>query len=606
MLVRKKNLLKVLGEIAQEKVRSLDTETTGLAERDHLFSIIISTRKNDYYFNFQNYLGADAEAVLDRGDMLLFKPLFSDQEARWYLHNAKFDLGMLDKEGLRIQGTVICTEALGRVVKNNHMRYSLDASLARIGLKKDDAVEKYVSKHRLYDWVTIPGKKKRFKNKYYDQVPLDVIVPYGEMDARGTLALGNHLVSELETNKQLRKVAVNEIRLTQTCFRMERRGILLDRTHTEKALAEEQGKLGAALESFKKFTGEEYKDSSKALAEIFDRMGYRYETTSKGNPSFKDDVLERVNNDLSRAIQKIRFHEKRIGTYYTSFLFFADENDIIRANAKQSGTETGRFSYADPNLQNIPKEEDAAEGDVTVRGCFRPRPEHIFVMIDYDQQEYRMMLDYAGEKQLIDDIMAGADVHQAIADWVGVTRKQAKTLNFAILYGAGPDKIAGMLGINIHEARDLQRLYLARLPRVDDLIARVIGVGKYRGYIRNWFGRHCHIAQRDWAYILPNHLIQGGCADVVKVAMNEIDEFLGGEQPRYKSGILAQVHDELLFEVHKDEMHLIPEFKRIMEAVYVPRNGLKLSASIEWSSKSWGRPDIVEGEPNEQVFREAR
>jgi DNA polymerase-1 len=206
-----------------------------------------------------------------------------------------------------------------------------------------------------------------------------------------------------------------------------------------------------------------------------------------------------------------------------------------------------------------------------------------------------MFLDYAGEEKLISEINAGKDVHQATADEIGCTRTQAKTINFMLLYGGGGQKLADMLKISLMEAYTLRKKYFSRLPKVRHLINLVQSVGKHRGYIWNWLGRHYHISSPDYAYVLMNHLIQGGCADVVKIAMVQVHEFLKG----YKSRMLLQVHDELLFEIHESELYLVPRLKEIMESVYKPRNGLRLTCSVDHSWRSWGTRDKVKGLPYE-------
>jgi DNA polymerase-1 len=319
---------------------------------------------------------------------------------------------------------------------------------------------------------------------------------------------------------------------------------------------------------------------------VFDAAGEKYPLTDKGNPSFAAEVLEGMESPVASIINQIRHHEKRAGTYYSSFLHYADRSNVIHQDMRQAGTETGRFSYRDPNLQNVPK-EDEEEDQATpfhVRESFIPRPGHFYYSIDYKQMEYRMMLDYAGEMKLIAAVMDGMDVHQATAELVGILRKHAKTLNFAILYGAGVDKIAKMLGMSKKEALELKMLYFEKLPRVHQFMRRVTKQGESRGFIFNWMGRRCHIAQRDWAYILPNHLIQGGCADVVKAAMNRIDDYL----ETFQTKMLLQVHDELLLETPFNESELALPIKMIMERIYEPQNGMILEASVEHSLKSWG------------------
>jgi len=200
------------------------------------------------------------------------------------------------------------------------------------------------------------------------------------------------------------------------------------------------------------------------------------------------------------------------------------------------------------------------------------------------------MLDYAGEYKLIQEVNAGADVHQAMADMIGITRHQAKTLNFAILYGAGIDKIAGMLGITTREAYNLRNLYFGKLPRVQSFKERVIKTGEQRMFIFNCFGRRLRIAQRDWAYILPNHIIQGGCADVVKISMNAIDDRKYYET--HDTHMLLQVHDELIFELPEHNLELLTDIQGIMEATYKPQNGMILATDASWSPVSMAKRDL--------------
>lgn len=384
----------------------------------------------------------------------------------------------------------------------------------------------------------------------------------------------------------------NENRLIKTCFTIESRGVLLDLDYVRDALAYEHEKLYEAKKDFEKDTGRAYIDSSKLFAEIFDERGERYPRTDKGNPSFAADALETIDTPTTRLITRIRDHEKRAGTYYSSFLYYADKGGRLHANIRTAGTKTGRFSYANPNLQNIPKEDEESdlEKKFVVRGSFIPSPGFSFVSLDYSQVEYRLMLDYAGETGLIKRVLGGEDVHQATADMVGISRKQAKTLNFAILYGAGIDLLAHNLGIKVREADDLRRKYFSRLPKVKAFLKKVMSVGEARGHVVNWMGRRCHINHRDFSYTLPNHLIQGGAADVIKVAMNRIHEFLEGKL----SGMVVQIHDDILHEIHDDEHDLVPGIQKIMESVYEPRNGMRLTVKPEISTKSWAYRDFEE------------
>jgi DNA polymerase-1 len=601
MQVRRSQLRQVISELSKPGEYGLDTETSGVRWKDRLFSIIIANHTESFYFNYLRYHDVEEDLILDPATIKDLQTIFDNVDSTFYISNAKFDLSMLRKEGLDVHGTVFCTNALGRVLRNNYADgYSLETSAARLGWKKDDAVEEYIKKHKLWTKESVPGKKLEWKNKQFDKVPYPVMSKYAEMDARLHHDLGRYIRQELKRPSvhgapSLDQVTENEIELTRVCFEMEWTGIKINPDYTRGALEYENGLLFLAKKDFQKETGVEFIDSNKLLADVFTKLGEKYPVTEKGNPSFTDYVLEDLGTPLAQAIQRIRYHEKRAGTYYSSFLYFKDDLDVIHPNMRQGGTETGRFSYSDPNLQNVPKEDEEEDKDkaYVVRGCFVPREDYVFVMIDYQQQEFRLMLDYAGEKKLIEEIMNGADVHQATADLLGIPRKHAKTINFGLLYGMGTEKLARALDLSVNDARSLKDLYFAKLPRVENFIAQVSGRGKARGFIWNWAGRRCYISNREWAYILPNHLIQGGGADVIKFAMPKIARYLANKQSR----MLLQVHDELLFEVHKSELDIVPHLKSVMEDIYTPRNGMFLKCSVDHSWKSWGNPDKEKGMP---------
>jgi DNA polymerase-1 len=159
----------------------------------------------------------------------------------------------------------------------------------------------------------------------------------------------------------------------------------------------------------------------------------------------------------------------------------------------------------------------------------------------------------------------------------------------------GTEKLAKALMLTVQEATDLKRLYFARLPKVRIFIRDVVSRGESRGFVYNWFGRRCHISDPQFAYILPNHVIQGGGADVLKIAMNLIDAFLLKRKAR--SRMVLQVHDQLLTEIHRDELELAPEIVRIMESVYKPKNKMKLTCSASHSWERWGKKFEKAGYP---------
>lgn len=612
MIVTRSNFQSVLSALRKRERLSLDTETTGLRmyQQDRIFSLIIGTEVDTYYFNFQDYENIEEDYVLPR---TLFGELqagvFSDPSKLWYLHNAKFDMGGLHREGAELAGPVHCTEAVARVLYNEHLTYSLDACAKRIGLTKDDAVEEYISEHGLWEWDQIPGKKTRSKNKFFHLVPFNIVSAYGETDARITYQLGrnqeealhSHLLSTPQGQPQLSQVVENEKRFTKTCFEMERVGVKIDSVYCQKAALFEGSRAEKVALEFEKVTGLPFKDSNKVLAEAFTKLGEKFPLTEKGNPSFASEVLSEFESPVAQLVLDFRDARSK-ANYYHGFLYFADSDGRVHPNMRQGGTATGRTSGSDPNFQNLTKEDSEADlaKEFLVRRAIVPTPGFFFACPDYDQVEYRLMLEHAARKEgqitpLIEAVLSGLDVHEAcaqLAQAMGfqITRSQAKTVNFLTLYGGGNAKLAKGLGCSLDAAKSIQDSIFKAAPEIRRLIRGIIRTAESRGYVFNWFGRRSYFSDHNFAYKAPNYLIQGGAADVMKIAQNRILDRLRG----HKSRMLVQVHDELLFEIHESEAAILPDLKGIMEQVF-PHRYLPLTVGMDHAFKSWA--DKVAGFP---------
>lgn len=576
MRVTADNMSQVI-ELLCVEPSAVDTETTGLEETDLPFAAIFATSKDVFYFD---------ERIIPNFWPSL-QPIF-DGPLVHVFQNAKFDKTMLERKGLYLGGWITDIAIAARLIRNDHLTYSLDAQAHReLGMRKDKRVEEYIKKHDLYE-VRKDFFGEDRKVPRYDWVPVEIMEEYACTDARLTYDLYMKYMESADTRTL--ELLKNEDKLIHVCQQMERRGLFLDKDYTLKAMYFEKELLDYNKERFHTLTGVKFVNSAKAVQEVLE---YPLPLTDKQNPSLTDDVIEDIlasdytsakDKEIVNTVRSIRTYDKRISTYYESYLNHADKNSIIHPTMWQAGTRTGRFSYSDPNLQNIPKEEDSKDLYV-VRGCFKPREGRTFVSFDYSQMEYFLMIDYAGEESVISKINSGGDFHQATADLFGVTRKQAKTLNFAILYGAGDSKLAGMLGVPINEARRLKYKYFMALPKVEKLIDNIIRTGASRGFVTNWAGRNLY-AQRDFCYALPNHLIQSGGADIVKIAMNRIH----AEFPDL--WMVLQIHDQLVFELRENQFKFIPRIQEIMEKVYPSLNGVKMRVDISTSAISLAERDM--------------
>ena len=618
-IVTPENFDECVEELLKVSAHACDTETTGLYayKKDRLFSIQISDATVDYYFNFIEY--DTGEPVLDFEWIKKLQPLFDNKLV--FMQNAKFDMAFLYKQGLRFDLTDLHdTEVAGRIIRNDHLKYSLDEQAKReLGETKDDSVMAWLKENKKFTAVSVPGKDKIDRNYHFNEVPYEMITRYGCKDTRLTYDLGMKQKAAIDqalaengydAEKTIAAVYEMEKRLTHVCFEMERIGIQIDREYCEEAVRFESDRIEKAEAAFRDHTGFEIVDSGKCLGPVFEKLGFVPGRTEGDDYEVTDKFLNTVTHPLGAVVQTYREARKRANTYFRSYLYYADSKGVVHANMRQAGTKTGRFSYWEPNLQNIPSDDPDSEqidnSPYPIRRAFIPREGFFFLSVDYNQMEFRMMLDGAGQHDLIAKIKDGHDPHDATAELTGLKRKAAKTLNFGLLYGMGLAKLGDAIGVALEDARIFKRQYFAALPLVKDFIYLCSDTIKTRferspkdTYIKTWFGRRCYFDDSKWAYKGANARIQGGCADVVKIAMVRLFfKTLQGKMSR----MVMQIHDELLFEIAFSEMDLIPEIIDVMETTY-PQRYLPLTCSMGFSLKSFY--DIVEKDPRLEIVKKA-
>jgi len=605
MNISSQNQKEVLQSLADETSPvAVDTETTGLKRyhQDRLFSIVTASKSSEQYFNYNEVTGGD---FMKAPDTEGFNNALSKAPCI-FMQNAKFDLAMLRKEGVEVLAPIHDCMVAGRLIDNNHFSYSLDAMAKRdLGKEKDDRVKAYCDEHRLYRQVHRPGKKKPDKEYFYHMVPVDIMAEYAGTDARLTYDLGEwqrNKIREMSGVKNFFGHCLNDIYLlerdiTKVTFEMEWNGILIDKEYCREAAEFETARYQGYQAQIEAQTGAAFVDSGEHLAPFLQAQGFELEMGKDGSPKVDEDALSGMDSQLARDVLGYREAYKRANTYFLALLQHADKNSRVHPNLKQAGTKTGRFSCEEPNLQNQPKDESDVK--YPVRRAFIPSPGYFFFAPDYDQMEFRMMLDYAGEMGLIRDILNDFDPHQATADRIRHPRKVAKTINFGLMYGMGLPALAKKLGVRKSVAKDIRADYFDALPKVRDLIQTIQKRAELNKYIMTWHGRIARFPDPKFSYRAPNSVIQGGSADAVKLAMKRCHEFLQGK----KSRMLLQIHDELLFEVHYSEWEICDELMRIMQATF-PSTHLPLTVSPAYSLKSWG--EIIEGHPREHFGKEGR
>lgn len=603
MLVTKKNLHEAIQKILNDSPPEigLDTETTGIWHwqtphvewyKPRVFSVQFHYPGTSFYFDFNH-----SEDKLDDYSVLI--PIFERLDVLWFIQNAKFELHQLRNHGIEIKGRIHCTKQIARLMNNLEEKLSLDDLSAKyLGTEKLDVIS-YIQENNLKTKVNKYGSNNTVEDwLHFDQLPLDKLVAYGVRDTELCFKLGRmqlEYIAEESTRLKAMNAKVtlqdcyeNEVALTKVCFEMESTGVKVDQDYTKRAYDSEV----ATYRRIEKELDEDARPyiadkidwlSTKQLKPLFDALGEKYSVTEKGNASFDKDALEAMTSPIAAKILKYRFHYKRAHTYFENLLWLSDSKGVLHADFQPAGTQTGRMSCWNPNLQNIPKRTDKKSDDFKVRKCFVPREGFFFADFDYQAAEYRMMIDYAKEQAWADAVIAGEDVHESTRKMLHLPdRDTAKTLNFGLLYGMGVAKFAIALKTTASEAKQLKNTYFSKLPGVQAFVQNVKNTAGIRGFLFTFIGRKlCYDSQTSFK--APNGLIQGGVGDMCKIAMVRAYEFLKGK----KSRMLLQVHDAILFEIADDEAHIIPDLKRIMREAY-PHKILPMEVEGGFSTLSWG------------------
>lgn len=544
----------------------LDTETTGLNSFQGDRPFLVSIRENGETVTYR--LPAQIAEV----------SLRVMSASRIVGHNIRFDMQMLRSIGIEapINCTLWCTLVMERVLYNDHLSYSLDACGKRLGLEKSSAVKDWIEKNHAY---TV-DKDTKVKRLHYDRVPMAIIVPYAEVDVMVTDALYRKQCEAFRawdlSPVPIKKVVKLELQTTKALLEMEATGIKLDREYCERAFAHEERRRAEIAARIMFVCKQPFVDSAKFLKPIFASLGLKAGKTEKGNASFTADVLEPLKgkHEIIDHILAYRDSVKRGNTYFKGLLRECGRDGRIHANIKQSGAATGRMSCANPNAQNWPAHDD---GEFPVRRSLVADEGFDILSIDYAQMELRLMVDEANEKGMIDAIVKGKDFHQELASMAGVSRDLAKNGRFAKLYGAGVDRLASTLGIEKKLAQSLSEALEKQTPCITKYCNGLINHAKRAPYGYSLTGRRFYFTDKNFCFKMPNYRIQGGCADILRLALIACNQVLVG----YKSKVLMLIHDEIVFSLAKDERHLIPLLKQAMIDAYKPKHlPMDVSASL--------------------------
>ena len=522
-------------------------------------------------------------------------------------HNAMYDVCWIRAYGIPINGHIIDTMVMASLIDENRLWYTLNSiSFDYLGEVKDEKALKEAAE----SWGIDP-KKELYK------LPAMYVGSYAEKDAELTLELFKVLSREI-SKQNLTNIFDLETQLFPCLIDMKFRGVCVDVEHAHRLKKELSQQEESLLSEVKKQTGIDVQIwAARSIAKVFDKLSLSYARTEKTNsPSFTKNFLSTHQHPIVKSIAKAREINKAHTTFIDTILkhqyrgrIHADINPI---RSDQGGTVTGRFSYSNPNLQQIPaRNKDLGP---MIRSLFIPEKDHKWGCFDYSQQEPRLVVHYAATTEPIcfDNSVASivdkfkdntVDFHQTVADMANISRTQAKTINLGLFYGMGKAKLQAELGLNTkEEAEDLFNTYHTNVPFVRDLMTYTSKTAQTSGSIGTLLGRRCRFSKwepnqfgmhkpmefeeaertygrgrirRAFTYKALNKLIQGSAADMTKKAMVDL----------YNEGIVPhiQIHDELDISVESDDAA-----KKIID---IMENAVSLEVpnKVDYESgKTWG------------------
>ena len=564
-LLTEADLNRWVEKLNQAKLFALDTETDNLDYMAaNLVGISFALENGEAaYLPLQlDYLGAPK--TLEKTTALaLLKPILENPAIQKVGQNFKYDLTIFARNGIDVQGVAFDT-MLESYVLNSTGRHNMD-----------DLAKRYLG-HQTISFEEIAGKGKN--QLTFNQIPLEQAAEYAAEDADVTMKLQQVLWEKLSKEPTLEKLFKEmELPLLGVLSRMERRGVLIDSDALFLQSNEIANRLSELEEQAYVLAGQPFNlASTKQLQEIlFDKLGLPViQKTPKGAPSTNEEVLEELafSHELPKVLVEHRGLSKLKSTYTDKLPQMVNpQTGRVHTSYHQAVTATGRLSSSDPNLQNIPIRNEEGR---RIRQAFIAREGFTVVASDYSQIELRIMAHLSQDQGLINAFTQGKDIHRSTAAEIfGVAldevtseqRRNAKAINFGLIYGMSAFGLSRQLGIGRADAQSYMDLYFKRYPGVQTFMHDIREKAKAQGYVETLFGRRLYLPdinssngmrRKAAERVAINAPMQGTAADIIKRAMIQLDQKLQNDPD---IAMIMQVHDELVFEVRSEKVAFYSE-----------------------------------------------
>ena len=564
-LLTEADLNRWVEKLKQAKLFALDTETDNLDYMAaNLVGISFALENGEAaYLPLQlDYLGAPK--TLEKTTALaLLKPVLENPAIQKVGQNFKYDLTIFARNGIDVQGVAFDT-MLESYVLNSTGRHNMD-----------DLAKRYLG-HQTISFEEIAGKGKN--QLTFNQIALEQAAEYAAEDADVTMKLQQVLWEKLSKEPSLEKLFKEmELPLLGVLSRMERRGVLIDSDALFLQSNEIANRLSELEEQAYVLAGQPFNlASTKQLQEIlFDKLGLPViQKTPKGAPSTNEEVLEELafSHELPKVLVEHRGLSKLKSTYTDKLPQMVNpQTGRVHTSYHQAVTATGRLSSSDPNLQNIPIRNEEGR---RIRQAFIAREGFTVVAADYSQIELRIMAHLSQDQGLINAFTQGKDIHRSTAAEIfGVAldevtseqRRNAKAINFGLIYGMSAFGLSRQLGIGRADAQSYMDLYFKRYPGVQTFMHDIREKAKAQGYVETLFGRRLYLPdinssngmrRKAAERVAINAPMQGTAADIIKRAMIQLDQKLQNDPD---IAMIMQVHDELVFEVRSEKVAFYSE-----------------------------------------------
>ena len=540
--------------IHESKCFAFDTETTSIDSLEaELVGVSFSFEANSGYYL---PIAHQEKTAISRDEALRWlKQIIEASQDKVIGQNLKYDLQVLRNHQINIKSFYADTML---------MSYSINSTASRHNL---DALAEYYLNIKTIKFEDVMGKGKN-KLKNFSEVPIKEATNYAAEDADITLQLYRTFETKIDdkTTKMLQEI---EYPMIFVLMEMEATGALIDIKHLNSLSNNFGSKLINLVQKIHKHSGVVFNiDSPKQLSEVlFDKMGIEakgLKKTSSGYYSTSEAVLQKLadENEIIKDILEYRTLAKLKSTYTDKLSEICDLGSRVHTSYHQAVTSTGRLSSSDPNLQNIPIR---TKDGIVIREAFIAPQGKKLLAIDYSQIELRLMAHYSNDEIMVKSFNNNEDIHKRTASEIfGVDiqdvdddmRRKAKTINFGLLYGMSAFGLSNQLSVTRAEADIFLESYFDRYSGVSAFMKNIVEDAKGKKYVETLHGRKIHVPNIESSNYLMrqaseraaiNGPLQGSAADIIKIAMIKIAEWIQGNDQEIK--MILQVHDELIFEV---------------------------------------------------------